>query len=1598
MALLSKEISFNTHGNILKQSGNLVYQYAPFRNYRITDYCFQYKTHIYSLKELNDLGIIVYYLDENKNEHEVEKLEDDTILNYSTWKYKSEDQDITGVELKMPGDLVDFDTDELSFSINNPVDILPQYSYDGSVNLILNDGKNIPRLINSRFSALGKDTYQIVDRKGDNDTNIYDQGSQFDIDTSLYKRTTTIPKLIYQGVFSAGNLLVGNYHFYFKYMDADGNESDFIAESGLVSIFIGEEPYNISSGFRDQNTYKGVQFYLSNLDEGYQYISVYYTKATSDILENATVTAYKIQQKFIINSESTCLLKITGFEEKIEIPKTDINPFYQIASNVETQASCQNMLFFGNIHKEEIPYQELSDISLRFLPTVNTEPYNIQDKVSEDYTIGNDFENSYYNSEFIYNKVGYWPDEIYRFGIVYILKNHTLSPVFNIRGKLKINKTSDEYTLYDFINKDGTRNYIPYTEDTYLLTGSNNAANLENAKGVFSIDESMQYYESDSKYCHALISIKISLQEKDRDSIIKKLQELGIRGFFFVRQKRIPTTLCEAYMIGVDKNSHTPVIPYSEEDKLQYIAEGFLNVTEDEQRYLSHDYLNHIIPVLNANTAAICPEYDINSPYLNTLFNGDTFVIKRNQLQPDYLKRLDYEDRYYYSNSFKDPTEIGSYKEKVKILGVEDNVKLTAIDDIFYSARAGEAEEAFRFEYANSDNLTTEATNLLRGSFGPYLGINSSTLTRTLFTIKIPGYNESNMQEYFQIRNTNQDAYYAVSDRFEISEIAKEHICYRGDCYICQVTHRVNRNFQDPSAPTNDIIVDKKCWEENYEVEDGVMKSEKFEDINLGDVNAVQLGQWITFTVRSTMNLNVRAIDDSRPDETALTGHPRTFFPNGPLSVAGVYKTPEALCYNKGFEKSLSERVNFETPDVPAIKNDFTNRIAYSDIHIIDAFKNGFRVFQGTAYRDYPKTYGQITKIIEFQGNLLCVFEHGISLIPVNERAVSGEGSGGNVYINTSNVLPENPKVISDTYGSQWKDSIIKTPRGIYGVDTIGKKIWRTNGGEFEILSDFRIQKFLNKNITLQERENTPILGIRNVKTHYNKFKNDVMFTFYDNLHGFEEKVWNICYNEIIKKWVTFYSWVPSFSENIYNQFFSFDRDTSKYISKLGVSKSNNDFSDGITLDNNIISTSEEPSEESPLIVGNLSLSNRELPEGSGIDYSITYTLERDVYGNYKYFKIPEGEASLYLIAQLPDTSKVFLLNISAKVTVELKNETASAKEYQTTYNDKVLINGDNYKSTIALIKQENLDNLTTSFWKSGQAGIINSQGDITPTHWYGKQHPFEFEIIVADNPQVHKVFDNLEIIGNSAEPESFHYEIIGDCFDFAKHKENMYIRQEATKRLYQYNGSDISYDDSYEKLHEVQYQSVSNPNIYEKSTILPLWYSRQDGINEIEDYYHLRKDKTNSKDFSALAGGEIVKDDQEYHIWNHAKAVDMIKEGRLRGNMHYKEDKWYVQINPLNIVQQNEPTWDSIGYNPETCNKHKIPIELTQCPIPEDIKDNCQELDLPEEDRQVVVWSNKQNKETKMKDKWIKIRVRYDGTRLATINAIKTLYSISYS
>lgn len=1570
-------LSLSYYLNQIRPYGNIVYEYNPLRNYRLSS---------------------------------------DTVING---------------ELVEAGSIVDLDTDGFNFSLNNPLEIDAQSSYDGSVNLIFNDNRNIPRLVNSRFSVLQNNTYEVVDRIGNNDTNLYDS-EQFDLDTSLYKRVNTIPTITFNSVLPSGNLKVGNYVIYIKYADADGNETDFVGESGIISCFIGgdRDPFSIDGGFRDQLASKSISLTVSDIDSSYDYIKVYYTRSTSDVDSNRVVTAHEIDRKFPVRNNS-CNVIITGSEETKDIPVSDINIQYSIIDKAKSQTVCQNMLFLGNSCKPDMMYKDLSDISLRLLPyLIESDSERFIGKTSYDYSDLSDqsYSHEYYNTLNIYNKVGYWNEEIYRFGVVYIMKDGSLSPVYNIRGKNGIPKFEElqsaylQSDLWKYENNEKVRNYIPIDESTFDVSGT---SYLENAKGVLRINT-----DSDSRKVYG-IGIAIPTE-------VSEYLNTLVQGLFIVRQKRIPTILAQAYVMPRDLEAEVPLINYGG----SYIAERFL----DNDRKLNESYLPRLYTISDmarvnrSAKVAICPEYDVRQSYFNHLFTGTEYVVRKANIQPSMttLSRDIYNDRHYYVDNYYGRRE--EQFSRAKIIGVGDNVPIAAVEDYNFRGRAGEAEEGFRFRYIESKNKEKEATNLIRGAYSPYLGIIGDQVTiGSIINIYIPGYSEAQMSTYFNTRYEDNSPYYSVSSRLSLANIDSllslqkaggdlytyTVPCYRGDCYICNFTHRLNRNFQDPSAPTNDEVVDENTWKDNYDTEN----TENNAKINRGDVNAIQLGSWITFKVCSSYNLSIRSLDPSYPTEEGLTGLKRGFYPLQELSPAGATKIPESSVINGGYSSTTSEKQAFTLPDVPYIKNRFDTRIMYSDISVGDAFKNGFRVFQMTHYRDYPRTYGGIMKMIELFGNILCIFEHGIALIPVNERAVAGEGSGGNVFINTSNVLPENPKMLSDTYGTQWPESVVQTPYFVYGVDTVGKKIWRTNGDQFEIISDFKIQEFLNENITLSEREMTPIIGVRNVKGHYNAFKQDVMFTFYDDLYGFEEKVWNICYNEVMQKFITFYSWVPSYSANIDNIHFSFNRDTSKWISKLASSGSLSTSADGIVLSNVVIDDWETKDD---MKLTKLGLVNRSLPntQNTGLEIELTYEIVKDNFGMYKHFKIiTEGEKQnkvsyLALKEDFEWTVPVVQLNLQCTIDYLYSSESApqDLDDYVAGWKDYVTYNAGLYQSSIAITKQEVLDNgvneglnLTTDFWKHGQSGIIDIKDKIKPCYWYGKQHPFEYEFVVVDNPATHKIFENLQIVSNRAVPDSFHYEVVGESYEFHEDKKNMYIRQEATKDFYQYNGSDILYNRNFLDLRGKQRDILRNwkPTGQKvKSTMFPLYYARVDTFNEIEDYY---KGKTApNKDYVNLSGSEIVYNEKldEFRVWTHAKAAD-IKDpriGRLRGNMNYQGDVWNIQINPIIFVQRNEPAWNTAKLTKETIDK--VPISVGNSPIPNDLKGFDITSETPVEDYmpQDLIdlgygpedidtsdwWSGR--KEARLRDKYIKIRVRYTGEELAIITALKTLYTISYA
>lgn len=1579
------------------------------------------------------------------------------------------------------GSIVDLDTPLLNFDLEHPVTMDIQPSYDGTVNVIFNDNKNIPRLINSRFSTTELNTYELVDRIGDNDTNIYDQDS-FDLDSSLYKRINSIPTVKFIGVNSSGQLKVGNYNFYFKYSDADGNETDFVADSGVVAIFKGNDcdPFSIDGGISDENAFKAVSFQLDNIDYSYNYITVYYTRNTGDSYQTRSTKAYKINDKYIVKHQ-ICTINITGLEDSTEIPISEINNQFFQASSAKTSAQCQNRLFLGNVAKPDIPYKDLTDISLRMLPILNSiDSKNTIGQVDYNYVDDSSLINSYeyYNTKNIYYNVGYWDNEIYRLGVVYIMSDNSLSEVFNIRGGNNI-KNINDYTInnseinpVELYDNNGNRQYITIDENTNCLHGGKL---LENSKGVVRFTKNTNSNDY-INYIQVLVPTVVLKYLKDT---------YDIKGLFFVRQKRNPTLLAQAFTMSYDSEAQCPAI-YSRETnyieafltqrpKLEKKKGVFAFIIKQQEKKLAgklvQDYDKRLCLLKNTKNngnivTAICPEFMVNQSRYNSLFTGTDYVIE---------SVSKYGGLEWQNNNHRMYNAIGGttipYKGKAKIISVTDDTPSVAIGDTIFRSKLGDAEEAYQFRYIETNNRSkSDACNLVRGIYSPYLGIVSrgNISYNSLINIYIPGYSESQMNNYFAIRYDDNTAYYSIGDRIDINTAIHDWkyldnnnsyqytTLARGDCYLCTFTHRLNRNFADSSNPYNDEILDEDTWKNNYDANN----SEKLQRINRGDVNAVQLGSWITFKLRSSTNLSIRSIDESNINEKGIFGRPRAWYPYQQDLISGNNKIPESYLYNDGLRSTLNEKYYFNVPEVPYIKNIYQNRIIYSDISINDAYRNGYRVFKSTNYVDYTKEYGSIIKLVPMGSSLICVFEHGVVLLPVNERIQTGEGAGGAIFINTKNVLPENSQVVlSDMIGSQWAESVVKTPYAVYGVDTVAKKIWRTDGKNLETISDFKVNKFLVDNLSLSERETTSIIGIRNVKTHYNANKNDVMFTFYDQKYGFEDKAWNLCYNEITKSFVTFYSWLPSYSANIDNIFFTFDRSVSKYIAKLGSNDMMSNSRSGLIVSTNILPVN-SLGKNTNAIMAIKGIYDRYIPENIG---QTKVTLEilpglnhSEKYVQFQYFtqegdstvskssmilpninidsdgNIEEGKAYIevkisdilaewdkrqseeeknnvaidkreYLVPQdisqagLSSYYKIYKILNNKLLAVNIRATLGTEELGSTsTFNKTTLINSGYYDFTLYFTFSEffynkqntevtkKLPAFLTNFWKHGQAGIIDTQEHIKPCYWYNKQHPFEFEFVVKDNSIKQKIWDNLQIISNKAEPESFHFEINGDSYEFSKDKPNMWYRQELTKNTYQKLGSDITYD----HLYNDSKRGVT-PQQYPKSTIFPLYYNRLDSVNEIEDYYHSMRSPSD-RDYSRLSGSEIVRyeDLNQYNIATHVKNLPIPKHGIIKGNSYYQEDEWYVQIPSINIAQKNEPTWKD-GKPPIVLNW--IPNDLDKTEISDEDLPNTYNLGNVD----TTGWTYRQ--QAPMKDKYIKIKIRYTGNDLAIITGILTTYRLSY-
>ena len=399
---------------------------------------------------------------------------------------------------------------------------------------------------------------------------------------------------------------------------------------------------------------------------------------------------------------------------------------------------------------------------------------------------------------------------------------------------------ADSYTNIPLTN-NGARNYITWDTDNTIKGSS---YSLENSRGVVRFVPEMDELTTPFDVCGLFVHY-------DSEEILNRLNKLGIRGFFIVRQKRLQTTLAQACLINTDNVSGIPCIPVKMDGQECSIVESFCDMDFN----LTHNFTSKLIKLTDSQTstnAAICPEYDLNVAMMNSIFTGGELKFSMSIQQPsETFFRNNVSMRMFSPSKYEKLSDDSKFTQvqSADMIGIEDSCPyMTLGDNLKYTAMAGYPEEGFKFAFVGNEyeqyNIENNPNTITRGYFGSFLGIDPNMKQNPceMIDIHIPGYNKNNMPKYYEIRYNDNSSYFAMSKRYSLNDLitGKQYLDnnFRGDCYICNFTHRMHRNFSDSTNEINNQIIETNTFKANYKPSD----SEAMLKINRGDINAVNIG------------------------------------------------------------------------------------------------------------------------------------------------------------------------------------------------------------------------------------------------------------------------------------------------------------------------------------------------------------------------------------------------------------------------------------------------------------------------------------------------------------------------------------------------------------------------------------------------------------------------------------------------------------------------------------------------------------------------------------------------------------------------------------
>lgn len=886
------------------------------------------------------------------------------------------------------GQRVVFRTNKLGLTLDHKISLIADKSYNDSINLYIAD-YNVPNImINSGFTITG----ELLSEELYTYSNLPESAYQF-LGTSKW------PSLNSLTIRSGGNFKCGMYFFYIRYVNGSYDRTAFIKEIGPVQIFNGKTILDIEGGDGEQVSDKLINIGIGDLNLNYPYFEIgvlrYFNSGNVQTSE-----AYLINKFYnIVSSSVTIQLKgnelqsiLTEQEIMIGQASKTICKSHIILENRYWGACWKGKTInydiaieLGNLIQMTWKASEIfDDYTLSEFEAAGANPIGIEEY--EDVPL------QYKNYQNTLDHVGYFRGEMYPFAIVIVWDDNTESQPVPCRAYNYFNAES----AYDPYNGNLGIFRFPMYDPDYL-------------------GEGQKVNEQQRILCPSFNLGPLYSAIQNNPNKYK-----NIKGFYFVRGNRLDNFLGQGLMVpctlGNDSGGATiNVAPFY----------GSLPVSRN---YFGASYYEEYVATKTTAAWGIyVPDYLFNSLEIQ---NGQNYYIQS-------IYNVNDLDTALVDAASHNPGGYAIDLQGGKHAEILDDIANTGELYLVPKGTSNEVGGTYRFSARSEQaafyaKVVTDDTYLNRSfDIARYVGFEPDDTTGLVTTKKyiVNIYkNDPNASAFYEnIIQSYQGSignieYFRISPIITIDNLnamtpsqRASYLCYNGDCFMQRTM------FRSQFMRVRNALL-AKLDHNSKEYEHGLTISAITENI---------------------LNTAMRHDDDEHK-----------YYPK--CEVNGItlknfvwideddYESvllDEAFYYNEGYGKTLGIKSLYGyNQTTPFREEKFEQRIWPSQKQIPGAFVNSYRVLSPTSYQDFDSNNGVISFIESILNSLISVQEHSINEHYIDERLLSNTGEGNEFVLGVGSVLSPQYRKVAE-YGSR-HNAYAKSPRGIYGVDTVRKIMW----------------------------------------------------------------------------------------------------------------------------------------------------------------------------------------------------------------------------------------------------------------------------------------------------------------------------------------------------------------------------------------------------------------------------------------------------------------------------------------------------------------------------------------------------------------------------